>query len=218
MRKLLLVGAGQHCGAVLDVLLLGHDYDEIAIIGFKSEINTSIMGVPCIGSDEDLNDLFTKGYTNAFISIGSVESTNARVRVYNQLKDIGFSFPNIISKNAIVSQFASLGEGVLACNGVIIGANAQVKDFVILNTASIVDHDSIIGEFSHISAGACVASNNIIGAHSFVGVGATMLPGVSIGNHSLIGAGSNVIRNIEDNVVAVGNPCKVIKQRTDGGD
>ena len=39
----------------------------------------------------------------------------------------------------------------------------------------------------------------------------TILPGVTIGSNVTIGAGSVVTRDIPDNVVAVGNPCKVIK-------
>lgn len=39
-----------------------------------------------------------------------------------------------------------------------------------------------------------------------------VLPGVTIGNNTIIGAGSVVTKDIPSNVVAVGNPCKVIKQ------
>lgn len=39
----------------------------------------------------------------------------------------------------------------------------------------------------------------------------TVLPGVTIGSNTVIGAGSVVVRNIPDGVVAVGNPCRVVK-------
>ena len=39
-----------------------------------------------------------------------------------------------------------------------------------------------------------------------------ILPGVSIGDNSIIGAGSVVTKDIPSNVVAVGNPCEVIKE------
>ncbi|MEI7487847.1 MAG: hypothetical protein WCJ72_10640 [Chryseobacterium sp.] len=42
-----------------------------------------------------------------------------------------------------------------------------------------------------------------------------VLPGVSIGNNSIIGAGSVVTKDIPDNVIAVGNPCKVLRQITE---
>lgn len=50
-----------------------------------------------------------------------------------------------------------------------------------------------------------------IGDNVWIGGSVTILPGVTIGNNVTIGAGSVVTRDIPDNVVAVGNPCKVIK-------
>ena len=46
----------------------------------------------------------------------------------------------------------------------------------------------------------------------WIGGGAIILPGVTIGRNSVIGAGSVVTRSIPENCVAVGNPCRVIKQ------
>ena len=45
----------------------------------------------------------------------------------------------------------------------------------------------------------------------WIGGGAIVLPGVTIGENSVIGAGSVVTRDIEPGVVAVGNPCRVIR-------
>lgn len=51
-----------------------------------------------------------------------------------------------------------------------------------------------------------------IGDNVWIGGSVTILPGVSIGDNVTIGAGSVVTKNIPDNVVAVGNPCRVIKK------
>ena len=51
-----------------------------------------------------------------------------------------------------------------------------------------------------------------IGNNVWIGGSVTILPGVSIGDNVSIGAGSVVVSDIPSNTVAVGNPCKVIKQ------
>jgi len=51
----------------------------------------------------------------------------------------------------------------------------------------------------------------IIGNKVWLGVNATVLKGVRIGDNSVIGAGSVVTRDVPANVIAAGNPCKVIK-------
>lgn len=50
-----------------------------------------------------------------------------------------------------------------------------------------------------------------IGANVWLGAGCIVLPGVTIGENSVIGAGSVVTKDIPANVVAVGNPCRVLR-------
>lgn len=51
-----------------------------------------------------------------------------------------------------------------------------------------------------------------IGAGAWIGAGVTVLPGVTIGEGTVIGAGSVVTKDIPANVVAVGNPCRVMRE------
>ncbi len=51
-----------------------------------------------------------------------------------------------------------------------------------------------------------------IGDNVWIGAGSVILPGVTIGENSVIGAGSVVTRDIPANVVAVGNPCRVLRE------
>lgn len=51
-----------------------------------------------------------------------------------------------------------------------------------------------------------------IGRNCWLGAGVIVLPGVTIGDNSVIGAGSVVTKNIPANVVAVGNPCHVLRE------
>lgn len=51
----------------------------------------------------------------------------------------------------------------------------------------------------------------IIGNNVWIGGGAIILPGVTIGDNVVIGAGSIVTKDIPDNVIAAGNPCRVIR-------
>lgn len=54
-----------------------------------------------------------------------------------------------------------------------------------------------------------------IGRNCWIGAGALIMPGVTIGDNTVIGAGSVVVRDIPSNVVAVGNPCKVLREISD---
>lgn len=62
--------------------------------------------------------------------------------------------------------------------------------------------------------GGCIAKPIAIGNHCWLAANVTVLPGVTIGENSIIGAGSVVTHAIPANVIAAGNPCRVIRPIT----
>lgn len=54
-----------------------------------------------------------------------------------------------------------------------------------------------------------------IGKNCWIGAGAIILPGITIGDNTVIGAGSVVTKDIPSGVVAVGNPCRVLREIND---
>lgn len=51
-----------------------------------------------------------------------------------------------------------------------------------------------------------------IGKNCWIGAGVIIVPGITIGDNVVIGAGSIVTKNLPSNVVAVGNPCKILRE------
>lgn len=51
-----------------------------------------------------------------------------------------------------------------------------------------------------------------IGKNCWIGAGAIILPGITVGDNVVIGAGSVVTKDLPDNVVAVGNPCRILRE------
>lgn len=85
-----------------------------------------------------------------------------------------------------------------------IGARATVAQEVYLSTGS---HD-----FSQ-EALPLVTAKITVGEDAFVGARVFVMPGVTIGARSIIGACSVVTKDVDEDVVAAGNPCRVIKVR-----
>jgi len=54
--------------------------------------------------------------------------------------------------------------------------------------------------------------NVVIGENTWIGANVVIVPGITIGRNVLIGAGSVVTKDIPDNVVAVGNPCRILRE------
>ena len=108
--------------------------------------------------------------------------------------------------NLILHDRACLGDRANTYNlaEIEIGARATVAQEVYLSTGS---HDFAQSEMPLITAKITIGEDAFIGARSFV------LPGVTIGSKSVIGACSVVTKAVPDNVIAAGNPCRVIRPR-----
>ena len=100
--------------------------------------------------------------------------------------------------------FANFNCVFLDCNYIKIGSNVFLGPAVQIYAAH---HPVIAGERIK---GPELASPVIIGNNVWIGGGSIICPGVTIGDNTTIGAGSIVVKNIPSNVVAAGNPCKVI--------
>jgi acetyltransferase-like isoleucine patch superfamily enzyme len=93
---------------------------------------------------------------------------------------------------------------IQANNGIIFGSNIELGPGV-----SIISSNHESGNLRAHKKGKSIT----IGNHVWIGANSTILPEVSIGNNVIIGANSLVNKDIPCNSVAVGNPCKVIKQK-----
>mgnify|MGYP000264224329 FL=1 len=65
------------------------------------------------------------------------------------------------------------------------------------------------------SRGLEIARPISVGNHVWIGANVSILPGVTIGDNTIIGAGSVVNKDIPSNVIAVGNPCRVMREITE---
>jgi putative colanic acid biosynthesis acetyltransferase WcaF len=95
-------------------------------------------------------------------------------------------------------------------------ANAYSLGEIELGAGSIVAQEAYLSSASHDfnhPALPLVTAKITIGPDAFVGARAFVLPGVTIGARSVIGACSVVSHDIPENVIAAGNPCKVLRPR-----
>jgi maltose O-acetyltransferase len=130
--------------------------------------------------------------------------------------------------------FGTVGEGAwieppFRCDygwNISLGANAFLNfDCVVLDCAPVeIGAGTLLGSAVQLSAathpvdpeeragGLELAHPIRIGTNVWIGSGAIVGPGVTIGDHTVIGAGSVVVRDVPARVVAVGNPCRVLRE------
>ncbi|OSB14042.1 acetyltransferase [Clostridium botulinum] len=212
MEKIVLVGAGGHCKVIIDIIRSNNAY-EIMGITDKDTTEKSLLDISIIGHDNKLKEVYKEGVKNAFLCIGALGNLNLRNKIYNNLKEIGFKLPVLIHNTAIVSKYATIGEGTCIMPGAIINSGVKIGKNCIINSGAIIEHDCIIEDNCHISPRSVLGGGVSLDKNTHISIGATVIQGVKIGCNVTIGAGAVVISSIPDNVVALGIPSKIKKYK-----
>lgn len=192
--KIILVGAGGHCRSCIDVIEQEGRFDVLGIVDKVTGETPNVLGYPVIGGDENLPGL-KQECNHALVSVGQIESVAVRIRLFRQLKKLGFELPTIISPQAYVSRHATIGEGTVVMHRALVNSNAKVGSNCILNTQCLIEHDAVIGNHVHVSTGAIINGNSSVGDDSFIGSGATVIHEITLPKGSFVRAGRLVASN-----------------------
>ena len=191
MKKILLIGAGGHCKSCIDVIEQMGDWRIAGIIDRSDSCVSEVLGYPVIGSDEDL-PVLRQQYDYALVTIGQIRSAELKMKLFNQLKALGFNQPSLVSPLAYVSKHAKIGDGTIVMHHALINSAAQVGNNCIINSKALIEHDAIIEDHCHISTGATINGGVVVGEQSFIGSQATTKQSITIPPQSFIKAGSLV--------------------------
>lgn len=212
-EKIVIIGAGQHARVVLYNIEEQNKYEVIGYLDSDdNRIGNIFEGKKILGNyqKENLKEFSKKIGTNKFfIGFGNMKY---RKKVFDYFINNGWEAVNIVHPNAIVSKNARLGKGILIECGCLITPNPIIGNNVVVNTGSQVNHDNIIEDNVYIASGVILSGGIKIGENTLLDDGVIVTLGCSVGKNSLIGAGAVVTKNIPDEVVAYGSPCKVIRE------
>jgi len=213
MKNLVLIGGGNQAHYTIDIIEKENKYKIIGIIDSVHNIGTDRFGYKIIGRQENLIELI-KEY-NIDVGIISIGDNWSRYHVYNKIVEQvpNFEFANAIHPSVIIGNNVKLGIGVVAMAGVIFNPKSTIGDFTFFATGSQIEHDCVIENFASISAGSVTGGYVKLGKFSAITLGVTVIDRIEIGENTVVGSGSLVVKSLPDNVLAYGNPVKIIRER-----
>ncbi len=213
-KKIYVLGAGGHASVLVDIL----KQNEFAISGlFSPDIDFEREVLSGIAIFENEDEIFKSSNDAIQIvnGLGSLPGSELRTKLYDKFSEKGYSFLEVISKQAIISEFATLGKGVQVMPGAIIQAGAVIGDNSIINTGAIIEHDCIIGAHNHIAPGVTLSGQVKTGDFVHIGTGANVIQSVTIGDKAIISVGANVTKDISLEGTVFGAKAKIKNNRLD---
>lgn len=196
-RSILLLGAGGHARACIDVIEAQGRFTIAGLIGLAPEVGDTVLGYPVLGADEDMPTLLA-ACAGGVVTVGQIKTPAPRIRLFEALARVGRTLPAIVSPAACVSRHATLGEGTMVLPGAVVNAGAVIGRNCIINSLSLVEHDAQIGDHCHIATGARINSGVRVGHGSFIGSGTVVRQGLSIGRNCVVGMGLSVLTDCPD--------------------
>jgi len=200
MDEIILVGAGGHARACIDVIELSGLFIVVGLVEKDGKNGRDNLGYPIIGTDDDLRDLRQK-YSKALITVGQIKSAETRIKLFQLLREMDYALPVIISPRAYVSKHAQIGNGTIVLHDAIVNANANVGKNCIINNKALIEHDASIGDYCHIATGAIINGEVAVGNETFIGSGVVTKQSISIGSRCIIGASAVLKNNVASNQV-----------------
>lgn len=185
-------------------------YERIGIVDLKPA--APLFGyIPFVGTDGDLPKLLSSGWTDAFVTLGSIGNTSHREKLFTLIQSIGFNMPNISDPSAVISPNTELEQGIYIGKTTVVNAGCKIASAAIINTGAVLEHNVMVGRYCHVSPGAVICGDTVIGDSSHIGAGSTVIQGLHIGSNVIIGAGAIVLHDVNSNKKIVGVPGREIQ-------
>lgn len=211
--KLGIYGAG---GLGREVLVLAQTIDEHqkrwSDIYFIDDINPDreIKGIPVLDFET------VKKIKNIEIVI-AVGEPKVRLLLAEKVKSAELTLATLIHPDIRLTACTNIGNGVVLCKNAFVSCDVVLGDNVFLQPTSNLGHDVVVGKNSIISSFVTLGGNCKIGSGTFIGMSAAVKEGILIGNNSIISMGAVVMSNIESDVIALGNPARVMRRNEGNG-
>ena len=212
--RIVLLGGGGHASDVLGAIEEinnqkgASEVEFIDVVGIvdDSEVDPKRFvsrGVKHIGNFTDLPDI------DAEFFVACVGYPHGRAAVTAKALVAGLvAAPAIIHPNAFLATGVSVGAGSVILAGVCVSPLCNFGNHTYVSHGSLVGHDCEVHDYASIMPGASVSGDSILEDSVMIGAGATVLQGLRIGKGSTIGAGAVVVKDVPENVVAMGTPAK----------
>ena len=162
-----------------------HD-SSFSVAGFAVEAahlsETTVCDLPVVPLGA-VREVFPPASHRAFVAISSTQLNRIRMRLFTELRDLGYDFASYISSRAFVWHNATIGANAFILEDNVIQHRVAIGDNVVLWSGNHVGHRTIIHDHCFVASHVVISGYCDIGAGSFLGVStcaATSCPGASI--------------------------------------
>jgi acetyltransferase EpsM len=166
---------------------------------------------PIVGTTDKIDEILSTTDAQIFVAYKTMKKERQMLEKLEKLNIPEDRFVSLFHSTAIIPHgFCSIGKGVLLAANSQLSSDTTIGNNCILFGGAFLGHDSTLERYVTVANNVSIGARVNIGAASHIGSNASIKEGVSIGKYSLIGIGAVIVKDIPENVIAVGNPARII--------
>lgn len=184
-----------------------HRWSDIVYIDDINDV--SDIDGRCVYKFEDLMRLYNREDLEIVIAVGE---PSVRELLCQRVREKEVRLVSLIHPGVYIDETTFIGEGVVICEGVTITSHVIIGDNTYIQAHAVIGHDIRIGKHTVVGSNCQIGGADHIGDRVFMGFLSGTTDHICIGNDVIISAGAIVFKDLPDNVVAVGNPARIMKK------
>ncbi len=208
-EKIIIIGDGEFAEIAYEYFTYDSTY-EVAAFAVEKEYLTkdSLFGLPVVELNQ-VNSLYPPDKYKAYVAITFTKMNRVRTRLYNSMKDKGYTLVSYVSSKAFVWRNAVIGENSFIFEDNTIQYHVNIGNNVVLWSGNHIGHRTKIGDNCFLTSHVVVSGYCNVGDYTFIGVNTTIGDNVNIPKDCVIAAGSTVIKSLPDSgKIYMGSPAK----------
>jgi sugar O-acyltransferase (sialic acid O-acetyltransferase NeuD family) len=205
---MVIVGVGETAEIAYEYFTRDSPYEVIAFSAEEGFVTGDpVCGLPVIPL-ERLAETCDPANVRTFVAVSSTHLNRLRRRLFDIVKQAGFSCVSYVSSRAFVWHNVDLGENVFIFEGNVLQHKVWIGDNVVLWSGNHIGHRTVIGADCFVSSHVVISGFCEIGESSFLGVNSCFVDGAKTGRDVVVGAGAVVTHDLDPRGVYVGNPAR----------
>ena len=164
-----------------------------------------VCGLPIV-SVEEIESVYPPNKYKAFVAMSYSKLNHDRARLFDFVKERGYSFVSYISSRAFIGTHVEIGENCFILENNVLQRNVKIGNDVFLWSGNHIGHRSIIEDHVFLSSHVAVSGFCRIGEYSFLGINSSLGDNVSIAPKCFIGGGVTIMHDTKEAEIYKVNP------------
>ena len=216
-KNIIIFGSGTHSIMIFSEIIKLKDYNFLGFVDDFSKkkkiVSYKKKSFFNLGGIEDVIKI--KKSKRKLCGIIGVGFNYNRKKIFNKVVklDKNFKWESIVSKDCILNNNVSIGEGSLIMSGVIINTQTIIGKHCYISTSSSIGSKNNFMNFSSCGPRTVTGGNVTLGENSYIGIGSSVKHKIRIERDTVVGGGSFVNKKCEKESLYYGVPIKKIRNR-----